>query len=776
MHEMIYTSAPSTLEAPGLGAVAITSGIPRNVEGSMRRLSRFDFFELPGDQLTPPRFAVFSHVVVKDGGSNWHICTRTVSTGFDYTERPNFLAHHLAFTDDELPPGRSVFDVWETSDLFADQWDSEPKTINPRPLTLSPATKRLNAWPVLPVGKDGGLQLVQWRIANQKAFLLDDSPLQILGLFKEAALSLGVQQANQVAFTTALGADVQGISFDWIGIIRGTKFAATVQAAAPEKVIDTQCKLESVERAKPGQVVADKSAPTIEKSTQFEEVFFDKYVASSQRNVLPRSLPPAVPNEALNEMPPPPPLPNQLEKFPLVFCAATGVLFLIAVALAAYTAMQWKTALVLLSSQQKELQEVKQLSEKTQTEITNHARQTEDLRKEKTALLQKLEDEFAAGERRGKMKAEDAARRSLETLQRRIDALKEIQTAPEEKNSDSPEPAAATESPRVIDRIACIDPDSFQRNGHVQFNLDGQFASIKSASLLTHDCETLNVPVVNRTLALQVGSHVLEITFEAPASDRPASTPATNDTAAALTSALLTLRESKAGDDFTKLPMGTSIRVELVTATSGTLSDAAQSSELLYIVFHPLLSSIIHVEPSDETQQFSPEQLRGFWTRFIGTKSAGRLMGTDLSPASSIEGLEWVSERLQLPALWPHNRELIDQFESSSALSATTCRRDGYDIGIIRPVGTFPLELRVVKVKTELLFACSFSNSPNRKSWLPVLDKSVKLTGRIERRAKDKSSYPLIFFGAETDFRSFKFLKTANVRTQSDAISGGTNE
>lgn len=782
MHEMIYTSAPTTLEAPGLGVVAITPGMPHAVERIMRRLSRFDFFSLPDEQRSPPQFGIYSHVVVSDSGSNWHICTRTLSTGFDYTNRPNFLAHHLAFSDSEVPAGHSIFDVLEANDLFVDQWEGEPTSIEPRQLTLTTRAKKSNAWQSLIVGQDGCQQLMQSHASSQKAFLLDDSPLQILKLFKDAALSLGTQRANQVSFTTALGADVQGVTFDWIGIIRGTKFAGIVQTTAPEKVVDTQRKLESVALPTSTKVRAATKNPATEVGGLAQSKDAEDYLVKSQRNASsklpPLSPPPPVSSleDSLAPSPPLPPPQQSSDKLPIVICLATGALFLIAVALAVYVAFQWKASLNALAASQAALEVASKSAEQTAEELKQANVKLKALQSENGSLGVKWQEKFDEAVRDsrenaiGKENAEREAREAREALKKRLDGSNNKTTDPAQNENV---PAVAV-PPASLDRIACVDPDALLKNGSVQFSLEVPVESIKAASVLNLDGTPLNLPVTKQSVTLQAGGQVLDVTFdpvtnETPVADGRPLLQTTRLPLAAPATMTLTLRRAKTGEDFTALPTGTSIKFELTTPTP------LPSVAVLYVVLHSLAAPIAHFKPNLEPCVLTAEQLKMHWTSFIVSQTAGPLFDREQANVSSIEGLQWASERLHLPSLGPRRQGAVDQFEGSSELNVGAAHQDGFMVGVINPTGFSPLQLWLVKRDVVPNFECSFGIPPKQTFWQKTLNDSVTLAGKVERRAKDKTTYPLIFFGLETDFRGVKFLKSSSLPAQSEANSGGTN-
>lgn len=274
---MVYTSAPETFEAPGLGVVAMTRDLPKPLDGIMRKLSRFDFFRETG--VDPKEFVVCSHLTQDCGGQKWHILTRTCSAGLDYTSRNNFVSHHIALPDEMLRGGSTVFDYLLSSDLFRSSWSGPPQILEPR--SIKPSRRAGSfPWSKTTAGKQGLQALVNWHQQEKyPIFLVADSADQALGALADAASQLGSDIANDISFITPLGADLRGVSFDWIGLVRGRGMAKHITDGPSMRMIDLNQPAPYVEEVPKSQpIVPDLYKPEPEPDETEEEEFFKSIV------------------------------------------------------------------------------------------------------------------------------------------------------------------------------------------------------------------------------------------------------------------------------------------------------------------------------------------------------------------------------------------------------------------------------------------------------------------------------------------------------------------
>lgn len=789
MHEMIYTSAPKTLEAAGLGAVAMTSGIPRVVEAAMRRLSRFDFFSLPEDQRTPKAFKVLSHVIVKDGNIDWHICSRTLPAGLDYTNRPNFLSHHVAFTDDELPSGYSVFDVFTVNGLFVDDWNSEPQTIASRHLHLKGTSNQFaTAWQSVEAGANGCQQLVEWYKSRKKAFLLDDSPIRIYQLFKAASHKFAGINANQIAFTTALGADTQGIAFDWIGIIRGSKFSNTVLSSAPEKVIDTQNKLFSVELTDPSLETTSTKVDDKRKMEQtgggFDDNFFESYVTAAPRANSHRSSRTRVTDKQESDIPPPPPPQRTKSTARFAIRSVPLLLFAAALGFGAYATSQWKSTVATLEQRTTELakknDELKIASEQWDKEKEDVVNETTSLEAERVNLQTKLDEltkerdllelqrnKFQADADRLQKEKDGAKPEAPSTTNRQPNVAapdaKPLDEGASAKSSTPEKPAgppvtSSNEASKLKEIVACIDTQQLQTQKSVRFSLGKSYAKLKSVSVIDPNREVISIPVDQASNAFQLRipeqvapNHVLEVALSA-------STIKTSDLqepSANPSIMTLTLKEADKETSIKPLPVLSPLRLELIESAGG-----GQPTAMLYVLFRHNEAAIGYINANDVVR-LRKEDSELKWNKFIANTTDAKDFTPEALNILSTEPMHFSPISFRMPQIWPQKEEHIERFRSDSSTVLNAPRESGVEISKLTIAKTLSLELHWVESKkgnTSLKCYLKGNGNPYRPNLESLLES--RLVGRVERRSEDnKTAFPLIYFGDEADFSSTVFLK-----------------
>ena len=74
--ELVYTSAPRTLEGPGYGVVAKSEGLPDRLEKLMRQLNCYDFELSPTNAAAAAAPVQFSHTIFRDNSALWHVLSR----------------------------------------------------------------------------------------------------------------------------------------------------------------------------------------------------------------------------------------------------------------------------------------------------------------------------------------------------------------------------------------------------------------------------------------------------------------------------------------------------------------------------------------------------------------------------------------------------------------------------------------------------------------------------------------------------------------------------
>jgi GTPase-associated protein 1, N-terminal domain type 2 len=238
--ELVYTSAPKTLEGPGYGVVAKSEGLPDHLEKLMRQLNRYDFELSPTNGAAAAAPVLFSHTLLRDHSVLWHVLSRVAPAGCDFTQRAVFLAHHVAVTSDELGTA-TVAELLQEPRLFQSEWDGYVGMLPARSIPARPQ-RRANAdsWELVAGDQDWASVWVEmWRAQKGRAsFLILPGETDVRPLFADALSLLPASEANQVAFITHLNADRAGVHFDWIGLTAGSEMARSILNRFPDRSLD----------------------------------------------------------------------------------------------------------------------------------------------------------------------------------------------------------------------------------------------------------------------------------------------------------------------------------------------------------------------------------------------------------------------------------------------------------------------------------------------------------------------------------------------------------
>lgn len=211
--QLIYTSCPVSLVRgrSGFSTVARGAGMGEALASMVERCSSYDSSAVSGP--------VFSHRIVRCGSSNWHVLTRTCDCGTDYTNRNNYIAHHLVLSEDEAAGlacnSAQIMLYW---DGWLDSWSGEPRYIDDVDLSGIPAPAELPARRWEKIFSDAGCAACLSESGGEIRGGRKDSPT-ILGLFAES-LSLFVNPLDswRVTYTTCYFGSDNSADFLWKGI------------------------------------------------------------------------------------------------------------------------------------------------------------------------------------------------------------------------------------------------------------------------------------------------------------------------------------------------------------------------------------------------------------------------------------------------------------------------------------------------------------------------------------------------------------------------------
>jgi hypothetical protein len=143
--QLIYTSAPRGL-TPGQSGYCTVARSRDLREALIPRLEKFSYYT-PEPNRNP---VICAHRIVELRGVRYHVLTRIVDAGLDFTKRRKFIAHHLVFGPAELanvPFPASIFLKWKG---WLEHWEGDPQWLSdpaffpePKPSGEIEAT---NAW------------------------------------------------------------------------------------------------------------------------------------------------------------------------------------------------------------------------------------------------------------------------------------------------------------------------------------------------------------------------------------------------------------------------------------------------------------------------------------------------------------------------------------------------------------------------------------------------------------------------------------------------------
>jgi hypothetical protein len=349
--ELIYTSAPKTLDGAGYGVVAKSEGLPGSLERFLKHFNRYDFDLSPEDGKRSTCPDVFSHATFRDSAQLWHVMSRVGIGGIDYTNRWVFLAHHVVISSDELN-GATIGGLMRNPSMFQSKWNGRLGVIPPRSLPASIAgTPNGGVWDILAGHRDWARVWVE-RYSREKtanpSFVVVPGEADVLGLFTEAMALMPPNEGRQVSFITQMIADRDGVDFDWIGLIAGSKLARDAAKRFPDRTFDLTSPMRTPPTSVPQHSQTSKAnsksatAASVGRPAApiHDDEGFDEYYIAETPQVNPRR---SKRRDRDSGAPPPPPPPARLFDnwyvAPLLFMAGVAVTTAVGAAAWRYAAL-----------------------------------------------------------------------------------------------------------------------------------------------------------------------------------------------------------------------------------------------------------------------------------------------------------------------------------------------------------------------------------------------------------------------------------------------------
>lgn len=124
--ELIYTSAPRGL-TPGQSGYCAVARSRSLREALIPRLEKLSYYT--ADDSDRP---ICAYRILNIRGAQYHVLTRIVNAGLDFTKRRSFLAHHRVYEPGEIPQ-RTPLELFSDPTLWLDRWEGEPRFLNEAP-------------------------------------------------------------------------------------------------------------------------------------------------------------------------------------------------------------------------------------------------------------------------------------------------------------------------------------------------------------------------------------------------------------------------------------------------------------------------------------------------------------------------------------------------------------------------------------------------------------------------------------------------------------------
>lgn len=284
-YEVVYTSVPQGLRpgSRGFCTVLRTSGIPQMLADRLESLSnyRHPFSLHSADARLNP--VTFSHLELSVGGREFRVLSRICDAGLDYTQRSNFLAHHVVLDDSEQVdggPGR----ILSSAHTFETQWNGAPREVSPGRVTLlrddSPPGK-CREWQRV-AGDAGWAGVLAESVHNRGALptsIIFAAGTDVLPLALEALRLIRPEQRWDVTFSTFYTRLPAGVDCQWRFILEDTDEARAARRDSQARLIDLTTRLGA---ASGGDLVD--AARTGQRPKHWDGSVFEGALAESMRS------------------------------------------------------------------------------------------------------------------------------------------------------------------------------------------------------------------------------------------------------------------------------------------------------------------------------------------------------------------------------------------------------------------------------------------------------------------------------------------------------------
>jgi len=132
--QLIHTSSPRGLTSgqSGYCTVARSQDLREGLVSRLEQLSCYEHAVQPGMPVGGASPVIAAYRTLDLRGAKYHVLTRIVDAGLDFTKRTNHLSHHLVFEPGEvtaLPSPAAIMALWNG---WRSEWREDPRFILPR--------------------------------------------------------------------------------------------------------------------------------------------------------------------------------------------------------------------------------------------------------------------------------------------------------------------------------------------------------------------------------------------------------------------------------------------------------------------------------------------------------------------------------------------------------------------------------------------------------------------------------------------------------------------
>jgi hypothetical protein len=221
--QLIFTSTPQGLEPGRTGycTVARHKDLRHRLVRELERLSVYDF----GQQVGSNKVDISIYRKIALGSEEFFVLSKICDAGLDYTNRTNYLAHHIVLDGFEIATCPSPAEIFLNWKGWKRKWEDGPRYLTPGEEVTFTDFKSNGLVPCknwLSFTNDPGNAATLVSPGVVKPIVLENVPAQsthLLQLFAESCALLKISlDAWDYSFTTFLQGNDDAKSFAWLGI------------------------------------------------------------------------------------------------------------------------------------------------------------------------------------------------------------------------------------------------------------------------------------------------------------------------------------------------------------------------------------------------------------------------------------------------------------------------------------------------------------------------------------------------------------------------------